>query len=166
MKKSLMVISLVVLLCFMFGCQDKAEEVAEMMSEQEKEEIAQAVEERFVDYVDAMKKMDLVRMLNFWADKEGFVVASDGLLAVGYDSFANRMREFISNTAEVTSFEFWNPHVYVLSNDAASLSNEFEWSLIDKDGNKVNAKGSYMYVFKKFDEVWKVVHSAGTHLYE
>ena len=165
MKKLLMILPLILVLCFTFGCQ-KAEEVAKELSDQEKEEIARAVEERFADYVDAMKKMDLERMINFWADTEEFVVASDGLLAVGYDNFANRMREFVSNTAEVTSFEFWNPHVYILSNDAASLSNEFKWSLIDKDGNKVNAKGSYMYVFKKFDEVWKVVHSAGTHIYE
>ena len=165
MKKLSMIMPLVFLLCFTFGCQ-KAEEVAEELSDLEKEEIAQAVEERFVDYVDAMKKMDLERMLNFWADTEGFVVAGDGLLTVGYDSFANRMREFISNTAEVMSFEFWNPNVYVLSNDAASLCNESEWSLIDKDGNTVTAKGSWMYVFKKFDGVWKVVHSAGTHLYE
>jgi hypothetical protein len=52
------------------------------------------------------------------------------------------------------------------ANDAASFSMEYEWSMISKDGNTVNAKGSWMYVFKKFGEAWKVVHSAGTHLYE
>jgi steroid delta-isomerase-like uncharacterized protein/uncharacterized protein (TIGR02246 family) len=162
MKKLFIVLPLVVLLCFTFSCR-KAEEVAEELSDQKKEEIARAVEERFADYVDAMKKIDIERLLNFWADTEGFVNAGDGLLTVGYDSLANRMREFISNTAKVTSFEFSKPHVYVLSNDAASLCNEYEWSLIDKDGNTVNAKGSWMYVFKKFDGVWKVVHTAGTH---
>ena len=165
MKKLPLISPLVLLLCFTFSCQ-KAEEVAEELSVQEKEGIARAIEERFADYVDAMKKIDIERMLNFWADMEGFVIAGDGLLTVGYDNFANRIREFMSNTAEVTSFEFSKPHVYALSNDAASLCNEYEWSLIDKDGITVTAKGSWMYVFKRFDGVWKVVHSAGTHLYE
>ena len=165
MKKLITIISMVILLCFTFSCK-KAGEVAEELSDQKKEEIARVVEERFADYADAMEKMDIERMLNFWADTEGFVVAGDGLLAVGYDSLANRIREFISNTAEVTSFDFSKPHIYVLSNDAASLCNEYEWSLIDKDGITVTAKGSWMYVFKRFDGVWKVVHSAGTHLYE
>ena len=94
------------------------------------------------------------------------VLAGDGVITVGYDNFANQLREMMSNCAEFTSFAYKKPHVYVLCNDAASLSMEYEWSMIDNDGNTVNAKGSWMYVFKKFDEVWKVVHSAGTHLYE
>jgi ketosteroid isomerase-like protein len=165
MKKLLMVLPLVLLICFTFSCQ-KAEEVAEELSDQKKEEIARAVEERVADYADAIKKIDMERMLNFWADTEGFVFAGDGLLTVGYDKYANQLREMMSNIAEVTSIEFGNFHVYVLSNDAASLSMEYEWSMIDKDGNTINAKGSWMYVFKKFGDVWKVVHSAGAHLYE
>ena len=165
MKKLLTILPLVFLLCFTFSCQ-KAEVVAEELSDQKKEEIARAVEERVADYADAIKKIDMERMLNFWADTEGFVFAGDGLLTVGYDKYANQLREMMSNTAEVSSIEFGNFHVYVLSNDAASLSMEYEWSMIDKDGNTINAKGSWMYVFKKFGDVWKVVHSAGAHLYE
>jgi len=165
MKKLFMVLPLVFLLCFTFSCQ-KGEEMAEIMSEQEKEEIAQAVEERIADYIDAIKKKDIERMLNFWADTEGFIFAGDGLLTVGYDNYANQLREAMSNTAVMKSIEYKNPHVYVLSKDSASLSLEYEWSMIDTEGNTVNAKGSWMYVFKKLDDIWKVVHSAGTHLYE
>ena len=165
MKKLLMIIPLVILLCFTFGCQ-QGEEVAEIMSDQEKEDIAQAVEERIADYLDAIKQLDIERMLGFWADTEGFVFAGDGLLTVGYDKYAAQLREAMSNTAEVKSIAYKNPHVYVLSKDAASLSMEYEWSMTDNEGNTVNSKGSWMYVFKRFDDVWKVVHSAGTHLYE
>lgn len=165
MKKLFFVIPLVTLLCFTFGCQE-GEEVAEILSNQEKEIVAQAVEERIAYYIDAVKQLDIERMLGFWADTEGFVFAGDGLLTVGYDTYTAQLREVISNTAEVTSIAYKKPHVYVLSKDAASLSIEYEWSMIDRDGNTVNAKGSWTYVFKKFDDVWKVVHSAGTHLYE
>jgi len=165
MKKLLMILPLVILLCFVFGCQ-QGEEVAEILSNQEKEIVAQAVEERIADYIDAIKQLDIERMLSFWANTEGFVFAGDGLLTVGYDTYAEQLREVISNTAEVKSISYKKPHVYVLSKDAASLSMEYEWSMTDKEGNAVNAKGSWTYVFKKFDDVWKVVHSAGTHLYE
>jgi len=165
MKKLLTIIPLVILLCFTFSCQ-QAEEVAEIMSEQEKDAIAQAVEARIADYTDAIKQLDIERMLDFWADTEGFVFAGDGLLTVGYDKYAEQLREAISNTAEVTSLAHKKPYIYVLSKDAASLSMEYEWSMIDKAGNTINAKGSWTYVFKKFDDVWKVVHSAGTHLYD
>jgi ketosteroid isomerase-like protein len=166
MKKYLSVIPLVFLLCFVVGCRQQGEEAAKELSRQEKDVIARAVEKTVSDYLDAVKRIDIEQMLNFWADTEGFVFAGDGSLTVGYDKYANQLREMMSNTAEVTSMEFRNPHVYVLSNDAASFSMEYEWSMIIKDGKTVNAKGSWMYVFKKFGEVWKVVHSAGTHLYE
>jgi ketosteroid isomerase-like protein len=165
MGKYLSVIPLTLLLCLTFGCQ-KGEEFAVELSDQEKQSIARAVEDTVSDYIDAVKKIDIERMLNFWADTEGFVFAGDGSLTLGYDKYANQLREMMSNTAEVTSMEFRNPHVYVLSNDAASFSMEYEWSMIIKDGKTVNAKGSWMYVFKKFGGAWKVVHSAGTHLYE
>ena len=165
MKKFLTIIPLVILLCFTFGCQ-QGEEVTEIISDQEKENIARAVEDRIAGYIDAIKQLDIERMLDFWADTEGFVFAGDGLLTVGYDKYAAQLREAMSNTAEVTSIAYKNPYVYVLAKDAASLSMEYEWSMIDNEGNTVNSKGSWMYVFKRFDDVWKVVHSAGTHLYE
>ena len=74
MKKLFMLIPLVILLCFTFCCQ-QGEEVAEIMSEQEKEDIARAVEERISDYFDAIKLIDIERILGFWADTEGFVFA-------------------------------------------------------------------------------------------
>jgi ketosteroid isomerase-like protein len=105
-------------------------------------------------------------MLDFFVNTEEFVFAGDGLLVVGFDKYAVRLRNVISNFTEVTGFEYKEPHVYVLSKDAASWSMEYEWSVTNKEGNSVNAKGSWMYIFKKFDDAWKVVHSAGTHLYE
>jgi ketosteroid isomerase-like protein len=166
MTKYLWIIPLVFLLCLVVCCQQQGEEAAKELSRQEKDVIARAVEKTVSDYINAVKRIDIEQMLIFWADTEGFVFAGDGSLTVGYDIYANQLREMMLNTAEVTSMEYRNPHIYVLSNDAASLSMEYEWSMISKDGNTINAKGSWMYLFKKFDEVWKVVNSAGTHLYE
>ena len=68
--------------------------------------------------------------------------------------------------SEFTHIEFRNPQVYVLALDAASYSTEFEWSTTSVDGVITNASGSWTYVFKRFPEGWRVVHSGGTHIYD
>ncbi len=165
MKKLLMVTPLVILLCFTFGCQ-QGEEVAEIMSEQEKEEIAQAVVERLDDYVDAVDQLDFEQAIDFWADTDGFAMAGDGSLLLGFDKWENKVRNDIDRFAKTNKLMFKNPHVYVLGRNTASCCVEFEWSFTTKSGDTIKAKGSWVYVFKKFDEVWRVVQSGGTHLYE
>jgi len=39
-----------------------------------------------------------------------------------------------------------------------------EGAILQTSGNTLRMHGSWSYVFRNFDGVWKVVHSAGTHL--
>ena len=135
------------------------------MSEQERAAVAEAVAQRVEGYVDAIRTLDLDRMLQFWADTDGFVYAGDGSLTVGYDVHAAQLREVIGSTAQVNSMEISDPHIYVLGPDAAAYSMEFEWSMTSVSGDTTRARGAWTYVFKRLDGEWKVVHSAGTHLY-
>ena len=104
-------------------------------------------------------------MLDFWANTEGFVFAADGALVTGYDNYSVQITDMIPNTNKVNYIEKTNPHVYVLAKDAASYAMEYRWSFTMKSGDTLAAKGSWMYVFKKFDDTWRVVHSAGAHIY-
>jgi ketosteroid isomerase-like protein len=135
------------------------------MTEQEKAAIAEAVAHRVGGYVDAINALDLDGMLEFWADTDGFVYAGDGSLTVGYDAYAGQLREAIGSTAQVNSIEIREPHIYVLSPDAAAYSMEFEWSMTSVAGDTTSSRGAWTYIFKRLDGEWKVVHSAGTHLY-
>ena len=104
-------------------------------------------------------------MLSFWANSENFVHAGDGVLTVGYDKFAAKQRNNISNIVSVKIVETKNTQIYVLSKNAVSYSFEFEWSMIKRSGDIISSRGSWTYVFKKFGSEWKVVHSTGTHIY-
>jgi len=152
------------LLCLLItqGCGNNSTEV---LTEQEKAIITEEVKARVVDYIDAFKKLDIERMLDFWANTEGFVYAGDGALVVGYDKYSIQIKDLIPNTEKVNYIEQNNPHVYVLARDAASYAMEYRWSLTMKSGDTLNAEGSWMYVFKKFENTWRVVHSAGAHIY-
>ena len=157
-----LLLSLLILSLSNQGCDDK---LKDQLTSQEKEIISQEVEERVTEYLDAFEKLDLDRMLDFWANTDGFVFAGDGTLVAGYNLYTNQLVNAITNAVKVNSIKKESPHIYVLAKDAASYAMQYSWSMKTKSGEVINAQGSWMYVFKKFDETWKVVHSAGTHHY-
>ncbi len=146
------------------GCTNHSTEV---LTEQEKAIITEEVKSRVVGYLEAIKTIDIERMLDFWSNTEGFVFAGDGTLIEGYDNHSTiHIKDFVSNLEKVNYIEQNEPHVYILARDAASYAMEYRWSMTMKSGDTLNAEGSWMYVFKKFDDTWRVVHSAGAHIYD
>jgi ketosteroid isomerase-like protein len=139
-------------------------DIDQTLSENERKAVAEAVTNRVEAYVNSMKDLDIDKMLSFWADSENFVKAGDGFLLVGYEKFAALQREKMSKVATVKYVNTMNPNIYVLAKDAASFSFEFEWSMTGTSGDIMNSKGSWTYVFKKFGDEWKVIHSTGSHL--
>ena len=151
-------------LVFLFNSCGPAAPSAELSTEEEAR-IAEEVDATVREYLSAIQSLEADRILGFWADVEGFAMARDGTLLVGYEPWADLVRTFVETTFEVTHIEISNPQVYVLARDAASYSVEFEWSMTSAEGVTTNATGSWTYVFKRFHEGWRVVHSAGTHIY-
>jgi hypothetical protein len=142
------------------GCTNSDEN----LSRKEKEAIEEAVTKRVEEYVNSMLNLDIEKMLSFWANSENFVKTGDGSIVVGYEKFAAQQREKMSTITSVNYVNVTNSHTYVLAHDAASFSFEFEWSMTDNSDKEMKAKGSWTYVFKKFGNEWKVVHSTGSHL--
>jgi ketosteroid isomerase-like protein len=134
------------------------------MTEEERFEIAQAVSAAVDEYMETIRQKDLAAAKEFWADTDGFVIARDGTMIVGYKEWVSTMEAEVAAMAEVNNIELLNPHVCVLAPDVASYSMEFRFSFTLVGGEKVNLHGSFMYVFKYLDDRWRVVNSAGTHL--
>ena len=153
----------VISLIFLLSSCGPATPLAELSAE-EKSRIVQEVDATVREYLSAIQSLDTNRMLSFWADVEGFAIATDGAL-LGYRSWADQIRTLVETTSEVTHIERSNAQVYVLARDAASYSMEFEWSMTSLEGVTTNTTGSWIYVFKRFPGGWRVVHSGGTHIY-
>lgn len=135
------------------------------ITEEEKRIIVEEIQERVENYPEALKRKDLEWFHNFWSNEEDFVFAGDGLVSTDYDASITQLYlDVFPNLEEVLHFEISNGHVSVLSKDAASYVLNFDWGLIIS-GDTVQSRGSWIYVFKKSDDQWKVVHSAGTHNY-
>ena len=61
-------------------------------------------------------------------------------------------------------FEYRSTHIEALSSNTATATTEFEHSRITVEGDTVNVRGAWTYVFKKLDGKWNVVHTNGTHV--
>lgn len=128
--------------------------------------IRDAVSARVDGYRQAILNGDLDYMRDFWANDPDFTMAGDGTLSVGYERWIQSVEELTANTDSVLYVEIvGEPRITVLGPDAASYAMAYRWSFALTDGSTLSAEGSWMYVFKRIEGVWQVVHSAGSHIY-
>jgi len=165
MKKLFMVIPLVFLLCFTFGCQ-KGEEVAEstQITDDEKASVAASAELALSDYVAAIKQMDWNRMFEFFVDGDDLVFAEDGTINFGKATIVENLKEKTGTIKKINSLEHTNKHVYVLSKDAAVISLEFDQSFTLVTDDVIRQRGSWIYTFHRINNEWMIVHTGGTRI--
>ena len=153
MKKLFMVLPLVFLLCFTFGCQ-QGEEVAEgpvVDVEAEKEGVF-AVN---AEFLEAVKTKDIERTMSVFADEAMMVVYNK-------DTFRDKegIRKFFEGFFEAG----WDPNVIVekidvsQSGDLAYLLVKLDHSRVKEDQSVDSIKISAFTIFKKqLDGTWKIV---------
>lgn len=136
----------------------------DQLSETEKQRIKSEIQQRVDNYCDAFKRMDKKWFRSFFADD--IVYAGDGKLLVGYDkAIAESLDHLSENYKKVFHCNIFNEGIRVLGNTAASCAATYHWRILMNPGDTLQAKGSWLYVFEKNGNQWKVVHTAGTHIY-
>ena len=99
------------------------------------------------------------------ADKEGYVMGGEGkILFTDYPTYKESMKSSFAGIQKFTEFETVAIYVYVLSKEAASCTTEFKSKFLTTAGDTVLNNGCWTFVFKKFDNEWKVIQENGTHL--
>ena len=135
------------------------------ISATEKQLIVEELQKTLDVYAKAFKNKDIEGIHNFWSKNPDFVFASDGKLLTDYDSVITyRYPRLFNRLQEVMYFDYTNGHGTVLSREAASLASNFDIGYVLQSGDTVQFRGTWLFVFKKFDEQWSVVQSAGTHI--
>ena len=138
----------------------------ETISTHEEATIKKEIQGRLDGYATAVKSKDLAWIQDFWADDDNFVFAGDGQLNSNYDSAITKSyQNAFAALKEMTYIRWTDGHPLVLSRDVVSYPTNFQWQAVMESGDTVRAKGSWLYLFKKSEGQWKVVHSAGTHIY-
>jgi hypothetical protein len=98
------------------------------------------------------------------ANTDGYVYAGDGnIIFADYDSYKEGVKLSFENIKEFVELESIKSFVYVLAVDAATCTTEFQGKYINTSGDTIVHNGCWTFVFKKFDNEWKVIQENGTH---
>ena len=118
------------------------------------------------EYPESFKNHDLKWFQHFWAKSSGFVLAGDGKLETNYDTAITiRYKDAFSKFKAVSHFQMSNGVGYVLDRNSVSYATEYDWGFVTTEGDTLKARGSWLYVFKRDGVEWKVIQSAGTHIF-
>lgn len=136
------------------------------ISVEEKTQITNEIKTLLDEYPESFKNHDSKWFQRFWAKGNGFALAEDGKLETNYDSaITMRYNEAFSKFKAVAHFQLTNGVAYVLDRNSVSYATEYDWGFVTTEGDTLKARGSWLYVFKKDGVEWKVIQSAGTHIY-
>ena len=145
-----------------FSCSN-SDELSEQESNTIKEEINQVVVDYFIIADDAASQAFELR-----ADVKGYTKAFNGMITdTTYSSVRKQVEEDIDNGQKELLREFSDVHIFPLSKSAASCTFLFTASISvpnQKTGiiDTISYGGNLTWVFKKFDNKWKVVHETGS----
>ena len=135
------------------------------MTAETRDDLTEEITNLMNDYSKAVAVWDAAAIDRFWGDYNGFVFAGDGIILGGHNEWSNTLRQYEEQVETWLKFDYTNMNIEILSLDVASVTTEFEHSRITFEGDTVNVRGAWTYVFKKSnDEGWDVVQTNGTHV--
>jgi len=120
---------------------------------------SQEVIDTFLEFVEAYKNLESRKALSFFSTEDGFMMLQTHQLSGTEinDYFISSMQQ----TSTFDSVSFSNTKVQMLSDQIAVLRCNFFEQYTLKSGESQRFNGAGLYVFKKFSNQWKIVHSAG-----
>ena len=159
MKKLFMVLPLVFLLCFTFGCQ-KGEEVAEEPVVDVEADIA-AINELWNQYGIAYRTGDLDLWMSLWTD-EGIRMIPDMPEVVGKEQIRSSMQGM---------YDMFNLDCYVKNKEARIADNwavcrgSYTGSITPKaGGNTIRFIGKYMSILERQEDgSWKIARDCASN---
>jgi ketosteroid isomerase-like protein len=157
MKKLLMIIPLVILLCFTFSCQQGEEVAEEPVVDIEAEQKAAA--DCFHNYVDAAVKGDIEKMKSFYHPQMSWWDYKQEH-PVGIEVFLKGMEELYKSEVK------WVSHsepieIHIVGNVAilyATYKNIFK----DSEGNETTTSGPWTAVLIKENDKWLFLSNSFT----
>ncbi len=155
MKRLLMVIPLVILFCFTFGCQ-QGEEVAEevTLDEAKKAEITETIKQLTEKVFEAGSR-DLDEMFSYFSDNT--ITIEHGKIDYSWEEHKKNAREMMANIVEFKA-TMGEIEVDVLSADVAVLYGFYSYMMKDKSDNTFEGKNAWTWVFNFEEEKWKIRH--------
>lgn len=133
------------------------------LTAEEKDAVSKEVETVVRNFLDA-KSLSYETHTGLRVDQSGYIVGGEGkILYRSYAEYQSAMKEAFRRIQKFTEMRIIELHSYVLCRDAATCTALFKSKFLTTSGDTVVNNGCWTFVFKKFDNGWKVVQENGTH---
>ncbi len=154
MKKLIMIIPLVILLCFTFGCQQGEEVAEEAKPAVDVETDITAINEIWTQYAATLTAGDLDLWISLWTD-DGIRMAPDAPAVIGKEQIREAMKPaFDQMTLDVT---IANKEVKVAGDWAFSRGTGILSTTPKKGGKTTKIDGKYLTILERqADGSWKI----------
>lgn len=130
------------------------------------DQIADTAYHHLRTHLDLMMAGRVDEGLEYYLNSPDLVYASDGSIIVGWDSVASLMHTAMAGIEEWLAIELFEPQIYVLGQDAVTISVRYEERFIPVGGDLTTVRGNWTVVWKRFAEGWKAVHIGAAHIRE
>lgn len=127
----------------------------------EREKIASEVTDAMNSYVNAIKALDIERVIGHYANEPEFRVFMDGKVS-DYDAYVSQARADLS---QASGFEggWQGITVVLLGPRAAAAAAPFREVIIDKGGQRIAIKGAVTWIWVRRGSEWKILYGHATH---
>jgi hypothetical protein len=152
---------LIVMVFFSISCRTLCRDE---VTDKEREKIKGEIETIVTDFFNP-NTLNYNTHTGMRANKEGYVMGGDGKIQyTSYSSYNEHMKSSFAGIQRFTEARLVAMYVYVLSKTAATCTTEFKSKFLMVSGDTILNNGCWTFVFKKFDNGWKVIQENGTHI--
>lgn len=133
------------------------------MSDQEKAVIEKEIEYVVRNFLNA-ETLSYETHTGLRANLPGYIMGGEGEIKFRlYSEYQTATKESFSRIEKFTEMNISELYVYALSKDAATCTTKFNSKFLTTSGDTLINNGCWTFVFKKFDNEWKVIQENGTH---
>jgi ketosteroid isomerase-like protein len=163
MKKLFLIVPLIILLCFVFGCEKEGEEAAEealeaqALTDAQKMEIEETLKTNYRELSAAMMEMNVDGIMAYYSDTD-FQEALMGItIYTSKDSFKDMFIEMFEGR-ESHGSDNLEIKVTVLSVDTAYVFTSYDYTINYSDGRIFDGKAVQTMIWKMEPAGWKITH--------
>lgn len=126
--------------------------------------IKDSIEIVFSTWSDQFESLSVEGIMEYMADDDEVIWASDGSITMGHDDIGNKIKEELSPIEKWNYTNYGQATISVLGFDAAVHTVNFEESLTLSTGDTIVVRGVWTNVFKRIEGDWKIINSAVSYL--
>lgn len=126
-------------------------------------DITEEIEQIMSDLINP-ENQSAEHLISIKANTGDYVFASDGKIRhTDYEKYQESIRKSFERVQKFIKFERIRTIIYPLAIDAATCTTEMNGKYISTSGDTILPGACVTYVFKKFDNEWKVIQGNGAH---